>query len=394
MTFENALSENDELNDDIMLSSSSANVSQKTNQRSKTLPRLPSSEQGITKPKQKTQSLSTSPTAITRPHSLWKHGEHSPRHMSVPAPRIQQATLLQPTFFPTSLQTSELPDMDNTDHQWPQASQHKLYFNTDPQSLNNVFDNPSENQSLPSNVVSSHQEKNSAPDAIENNSKMWQPRGGNQGSWADFPTSFNGVYVSNEKPWNEKAVVHEDDNIHASKRERSSSHSSISSNSSEDDIAETEESVWKINDEQKAYYLNQFRILQPAEMGVVSGQKAREFFLKSGLGMDVLSKIWNLADLDADGALDFDEFCIAMHIVVAVRHGLEVPQFLPLHLVPRNMKNNRVLPYLKWMLTAKDYLQKTLDSPGQDSRLIVARMLKSMVLRFKTMDNWGFHNAL
>ena len=42
----------------------------------------------------------------------------------------------------------------------------------------------------------------------------------------------------------------------------------------------------------------------------------------------------NLADLDADGALDFDEFCIAMHIVVAVRHGLEVPQFLPLHLVP------------------------------------------------------------
>lgn len=106
MTFENALSENDELNDDIMLSSSSANVSRKTNQRSKTLPRLPSSEQGVTKPKQKTQSLSTSPTAITRPHSLWKHGEHSPRHMSVPAPRIQQASLLQPTFFPTSLPTS------------------------------------------------------------------------------------------------------------------------------------------------------------------------------------------------------------------------------------------------------------------------------------------------
>lgn len=53
----------------------------------------------------------------------------------------------------------ELPDMDNTDHQWPQASQHKLYFNTDPQSLNNVFDNPSENQSLSSNVVSSHQGK-------------------------------------------------------------------------------------------------------------------------------------------------------------------------------------------------------------------------------------------
>ena len=42
----------------------------------------------------------------------------------------------------------------------------------------------------------------------------------------------------------------------------------------------------------------------------------------------------NLADLDNDGALNFQEFCIAMHIVVAVRHGLEVPATLPQYLTP------------------------------------------------------------
>lgn len=38
--------------------------------------------------------------------------------------------------------------------------------------------------------------------------------------------------------------------------------------------------------------------------------------------------------MDSDGALDFEEFCIAMHIVVAVRHGLEVPATLPQYLIP------------------------------------------------------------
>ena len=49
-----------------------------------------------------------------------------------------------------------------------------------------------------------------------------------------------------------------------------SSRSSISSESANNE--ETEESVWKINEEQKAYYLNQFQILQPVENGTVTGE--------------------------------------------------------------------------------------------------------------------------
>lgn len=37
----------------------------------------------------------------------------------------------------------------------------------------------------------------------------------------------------------------------------------------------------------------------------------------------------HLSDLDKDGALNLEEFCVAMHLVVAVRHGVELPATLP-----------------------------------------------------------------
>ena len=95
-----------------------------------------------------------------------------------------------------------------------------------------------------------------------------------------------------------------------------------------------EESVWKINDEQREYYTNQFLTLQPNDGGVIKGPQARDFFLKSTLPTETLSKIWHLSDLNKDRALNLDEFCIAMHLVVAVRHGVELPATLPATLLP------------------------------------------------------------
>ena len=43
------------------------------------------------------------------------------------------------------------------------------------------------------------------------------------------------------------------------------------------DDHEVEENVWKINEEQRVYYLNQFRVLQPAEKGVVTGRSQYPF---------------------------------------------------------------------------------------------------------------------
>ena len=46
-----------------------------------------------------------------------------------------------------------------------------------------------------------------------------------------------------------------------------------------------------------------------------------------------------LSDLDNDHALNLEEFCIAMHLVVAVRHGHELPQELPPTLLPTDEGN-------------------------------------------------------
>ncbi|XP_065649069.1 ralBP1-associated Eps domain-containing protein 1 isoform X2 [Hydra vulgaris] len=97
---------------------------------------------------------------------------------------------------------------------------------------------------------------------------------------------------------------------------------------------DSEVDAWQINDEQREYYTNQFINLNP-ENGFVKGPLAREFFLKSNLPTETLSKIWNLSDLDKDYALNLEEFCIAMHLVVAVRHGMELPSFLPITLLPK-----------------------------------------------------------
>lgn len=42
----------------------------------------------------------------------------------------------------------------------------------------------------------------------------------------------------------------------------------------------------------------------------------------------------HLSDINKDNALNLAEFCIAMHLVVALRHGLELPSTLPNVLLP------------------------------------------------------------
>ncbi len=56
--------------------------------------------------------------------------------------------------------------------------------------------------------------------------------------------------------------------------------------------------------------------------------------LKSRLDFDRLGKIWGLADIDNDGFLDVDEFCVAMHLCHEAMSGKPVPDKLPPALVP------------------------------------------------------------
>lgn len=108
------------------------------------------------------------------------------------------------------------------------------------------------------------------------------------------------------------------------------------STSSIESESENEDSVWGITTEQREYYTNHFKKLQPMDGEVIKGPQARDFFVKSTLPNETLSRIWNLSDRDKDGALNLDEFCIAMHLVVAVVHGMDLPSSLPASLIDRD----------------------------------------------------------
>ncbi|XP_051909268.1 ralBP1-associated Eps domain-containing protein 1 isoform X6 [Hippocampus zosterae] len=92
---------------------------------------------------------------------------------------------------------------------------------------------------------------------------------------------------------------------------------------------------WKITDEQRQYYINQFKSIQPDLTGFIPGSAAKEFFTKSKLPILELSHIWELSDFDKDGALTLDEFCAAFHLVVARKNGYDLPEKLPESLMPK-----------------------------------------------------------
>lgn len=61
---------------------------------------------------------------------------------------------------------------------------------------------------------------------------------------------------------------------------------------------------------------------------------AKSELIKSKLPNSVLSKIWKLSDVDADGFLDAEEFALSMHLINVKLDGNELPNVLPEHLIP------------------------------------------------------------
>lgn len=106
-------------------------------------------------------------------------------------------------------------------------------------------------------------------------------------------------------------------------------------------------------------YWEIFRGLKP-EQNKLDGDKLAPVFKNSRLEQDKLTKIWDLADIDADGQLDFEEFCIAMRLIFDLVNGNtnSVPSQLPGWLIPGSKRH---------LVEANDAVSTKVNNVGNES---------------------------
>jgi EH domain-containing protein 1 len=94
---------------------------------------------------------------------------------------------------------------------------------------------------------------------------------------------------------------------------------------------------WILSSSDKAAFDLVFSNLGP-DNGKLSGSKVKTTLLDTGLSTELLRTVWNLADMDKDGALDSDEFALAMYLCEVVKKGNRLPDKLPANWVPASKK--------------------------------------------------------
>ncbi|KAF3691225.1 RalBP1-associated Eps domain-containing protein 2 Partner of RalBP1 RalBP1-interacting protein 2 [Channa argus] len=133
----------------------------------------------------------------------------------------------------------------------------------------------------------------------------------------------------------------------------------------------SDEDPWRITEEQLEYYTNQFKSLQPDLGALILGAVAKNFFTKSKLPIPELSHIWELSDVDRDGALTFSEFCTAFHLIVARKNGYPLPESLPPALQPGFMQQEEDIPDTPESAEALIVFEDSQPRPSQMDRSII-----------------------
>ncbi|VBB32278.1 unnamed protein product, partial [Acanthocheilonema viteae] len=112
------------------------------------------------------------------------------------------------------------------------------------------------------------------------------------------------------------------------------------------------DSLYGMSEEQKAYYTKCFNYLMKKTAGYIdlngaicgANEYVVEFFKRSGLNREKLSKIWSLSDVNEDGYLDLNEFSAAMHLIVLhIKGHIPIPDVIPFEISPPVMPRRDIL---------------------------------------------------
>lgn len=90
---------------------------------------------------------------------------------------------------------------------------------------------------------------------------------------------------------------------------------------------------WSMPQASKLRHSQQFNVIDRNRSGFLTGAHARNILSQIGLPTPALAQIWNLSDIDKDGRLSCDEYCIAMHLIDMFKTGAELPTTIPPELV-------------------------------------------------------------
>ncbi|WFD43188.1 hypothetical protein MPSI1_001843 [Malassezia psittaci] len=129
----------------------------------------------------------------------------------------------------------------------------------------------------------------------------------------------------------------------------------------------TSSSAGLIQPEDKARFSRIFASVGPVN-GLLTGDQAKDVFMKSKLPIPKLGAIWNLADTKARGALDLTDFVIGMYYIQGTMNGTikSIPTTLPPNLYEQ--ASNAPAPPLQPQRTGTDHLAAAFGLPQSSPR--------------------------